>query len=161
MIIIVMGVSGSGKTTISRMLANQVGWPFYGGDTFHPEANVEKMTEGTALTDADRSPWLSALRALIEQLIRENENAVIACSALKQAYRDRLKQGDDAVRFVYLKGSRALILRRMEARAGHFMPPDLLDSQLAVLEEPRDALTVDITPPPETIVARIRDGLGV
>ena len=153
MILIVMGVAGSGKSTIGQLLARRLGWSFFDGDDFHPAANIEKMRRGQPLTDEDRSGWLSALAALIHEQARQNQSAVIACSALKQSYRDRLQTED--VRFVYLRGSLDVIETRMQQRAGHYMPPSLLASQFATLEEPQNALTVDVDQPPERIVAEI------
>jgi gluconokinase len=154
MIVIVMGVAGSGKSTIGQRLADRLGWPFYDGDDFHPPANVEKMRAGIPLTDEDRSGWLSALADVIAQQLRQDQSAVIACSALKQQYRARLS-ADDQVRFVYLRGSYALIEARLRERTGHYMPPDLLASQFAALEEPQSALIVDIDQLPEQIVTEI------
>ena len=154
MIVIVMGVAGSGKSTIGQLLADRVGWPFYDGDDFHPTANVEKMHAGIPLTDEDRSGWLSALVDLITEQLRQDQSAVIACSALKQQYRARLNV-DASVRFVYLRGSYDLIEARLRQRAGHYMPPDLLASQFAALEEPQEALTFDVSQPPELIVTEI------
>ena len=154
MIVIVMGVAGSGKSTIGQLLADRLGWPFYDGDDFHPAANVEKMRAGIPLSDEDRSGWLSALADLITEQLRQDQSAVIACSALKQQYRARLSV-DDQVRFVYLRGSYDLIAARLRARTGHYMPPDLLASQFAALEEPQDAGSIDIHQPPNQIVAEI------
>ena len=154
MIVIVMGVAGSGKSTIGQQLADRLGWPFNDGDDFHPPVNVEKMRAGIPLTDEDRSGWLSALANLITEQLRQNQSAVIACSALRQNYRDKLHV-DDNVRFVYLRGSYNLIEARLRQRTGHYMPPDLLVSQFATLEEPQDALTFDVSQPPEQIVAEI------
>jgi len=154
MIVIVMGVAGSGKSTIGQLLADRLGWPFYDGDDLHPAANVEKMRAGIPLTDEDRSGWLSALADVIAEHLRQNQSAVIACSALRQNYRDKLHV-DDNVRFVYLRGSYNLIEARLRQRTGHYMPPDLLVSQFATLEEPQDALTFDVSQPPEQIVAEI------
>lgn len=157
-----MGVSGAGKTTIGQLLASQLGWPFYDADDFHPPANVRAMRAGRPLTDADRAAWLDALRTWIAALVHGGTSAIIACSALKQSYRDRLipqgaRAGDD-VRFVYLKGTPELIRQRIAARTGHFMPVALLPSQFATLEEPQppSALIVDITPTPAEIVRDIR-----
>jgi gluconokinase len=158
-IIIVMGVSGSGKTTIGRLLADELRWPFYEGDDFHPSANIQKMTHGMALTDEDRSGWLDALSQLIRQLGGEGRSAVIACSALKQAYRDALVGKNTDVRCVYLKGSRDLIRERMERRHGHYMKADLLESQFDILEEPVQAVVVDITEPPGMIAHRVKRAL--
>ncbi len=161
-VLVVTGVSGAGKTTVGRKLAEALGWPFYEGDAFHPAENVEQMTDGDPLTDADRAPWLRALRDLIEDCLQKGESAVLACSALRKVYRDQLKQGDPHVRFIYLKGSRALLRERIGGRRGHFMPPGLLESQLAALEEPEeDALIVNIAPPPDEIVARICEKLEI
>jgi len=161
MVIILMGVSGSGKTTIGQRLAQALGWRFYDGDQFHPRANVAKMQQGMPLTDEDRWPWLQALRAHIETCIQQAVSAVLACSALKYVYRDYLLIHEAEVRLVYLKGDYDLIHERLAQRHGHFMPPDLLASQFVALEEPERAVVVDIRPPPEAIVALIRQQLGV
>jgi len=161
MIIILMGVSGSGKTTIGERLAQALGWPFYDGDQFHPPANVAKMQQGIPLTDEDRWPWLHALQAHIETYIHQGVSAVLACSALKQAYREHLVIDEAEVKLVYLKGDYDLIRERLAQRQGHFMPPELLASQFAALEEPEQGVVVDIVHPPETIVALIREQLGV
>ncbi len=153
-ILIVMGVAGCGKSTIGRQLADRLGWPFYDGDDFHPAANVDKMRRGQPLTDEDRSGWLSALADLIRDHVRRNQAAVVACSALKQAYREQL-QVDARVRFVYLRGDRDLIETRLRQRTGHYMPTSLLASQFAILEEPADALTIDIGQSSEQIIAEI------
>jgi gluconokinase len=154
MVIILMGVSGSGKTTIGRLLAQDLVWPFYDGDDFHPQANINKMRRGIPLTDDDRDAWLTVLRQWIDTLIDTRRSAVLACSALKQTYRDRLQRPE--VHFVYLKGDRALIRQRLLARQGHFMPADLLASQFATLEEPQGVPVIDIAQAPETIVAVIK-----
>ena len=161
MIIILMGVSGSGKTTIGAQLAQALGWPFYDGDQFHPPANIAKMQRGMPLTDADRWPWLHALRAHIETCIQQGGSAVLACSALKQAYREYLVIDETEVKLVYLKGDYDRIHERLAQRHGHFMPPGLLASQFAALEEPEQGVVVDIGHPPETIVTLIRAHLGV
>ncbi|MBM4256385.1 MAG: gluconokinase [Deltaproteobacteria bacterium] len=155
MIIILMGVSGSGKTTIGQHLAQSLGWTFYDGDDFHPQTNIDKMQQGIPLTDDDRDSWLSALQQLIARLLQNDRSAVLACSALKQIYRSRLQQHPKQVRFVYLKGDYALIRQRLMARQGHFMRADLLGSQFAALEEPHEVLTVDISQSPESIVTVI------
>ena len=160
MIVILMGVAGSGKTTVGRRLAAELGWPFHDGDDSHPPANADKMRAGVPLTDADRDAWLAALAQQIGELDRADRSAVLACSALKQAYRDRLAAAGRGVRFVYLRGTAALLAQRLAARGGHFMPPSLLQSQLDTLEEPADAITVDIDAPPESIVAMIRERLA-
>lgn len=161
MIVVLMGVSGSGKTTIGRMLAGAVGWPFHDGDTFHSPENIAKMREGQPLTDEDREGWLNALAGLAAQLNEAGQPAVIACSALKQAYRKRLGDTGDLVRFVYLKGSYELIRTRLESRREHFFEPGLLDSQFDALEEPTGVLTVDIQKPPEAIIRQIRETLDI
>lgn len=160
MIVIVMGVSGSGKTTVGRRLAESLGWPFHEGDDLHPPANVEKMAAGLPLTDDDRLPWLRELRRLIESHLAAGESAVIACSALKESYREILAGDAEGVCFVHLTGSRELLRRRLEQRQGHFMKPAMLDSQLAALEPPAGAVTVDVGASPEAIVGVIRGRLA-
>jgi gluconokinase len=160
MIVILMGVAGTGKTTIGRLLGADLGWAFLDADDFHPPANVEKMRRGLPLTDADRELWLESLRqALLEKLAR-GESTVLACSALKEAYRARLRV-DASVRFVHLKADPEVIRRRLEERRGHFFAPDLLASQLETLEESKDALAVDVAAAPETIVRIIEQALGL
>lgn len=162
MTIIVMGVSGSGKTTIGTALARDLGWRFVEGDDRHPAANVEKMSRGEALTDANRAPWLDAIRAEIVKTRAAGESLVIACSALKQRYRDRLTAREEDVVFVYLRVPPQVLQRRLAARTGHFAGPKLLASQLATLEEPRtEAIVVDGDQPPERIVAAIRAALRI
>jgi gluconokinase len=153
MFLIVMGVSGSGKSTIGNLLAERLGWPFYDGDDFHPAANVAKMSQGIPLDDTDRAGWLAALADLICNSLHENKPGVLACSALKQRYRDQLCVDPAQVKFIYLKGNYELIQSRMLARPGHYMKPGMLDSQFAVLEEPVDAITVSIDQPEAQIVA--------
>ena len=155
-----MGVTGSGKTTVGTVLAQQLGWEFADADDFHPPANVAKMKAGIPLDDADRAPWLASLRQAIEQWIAKRENVVLACSALKKNYRDELAV-DREVRFVYLKGSYDLIYQRLKQRHGHFASEKILAGQFADLQEPDDALTVEIDQPVEDIVAEIRRGLGL
>src|SRR5437764_6489237 len=161
--LIIMGVSGSGKTTIAAVLAQELGWRFEDGDWFHPKANVDKMEKGTPLTDADRLPWLEAIANWIDDLRAKGGYGVVACSALKRRYRDILaRAGHDSVRFVYLKGDQALIAKRITARHGHFMPPTLLESQFAALEEPapdEHPITVSVAGTPSEIVADILAGL--
>lgn len=161
MILILMGVAGSGKTTIGQLLAQELRWPFYDGDDFHPSANIDKMSRGVALTDEDRVAWLASLRQLIERLLSEHQSAIVACSALKQSYRRDLKGEDDEVQFVYLKGDRDLMRQRLEQRSGHFMKANLLTSQFETLEEPRGVLTVDAARTPQAIVSFIRGSLNL
>jgi gluconokinase len=161
MVIVVMGVAGSGKTTVGRALAAALGWAFRDADDFHPPANVEKMSRGVPLTDDDREPWLAAIRAYIEAALARREAAVVTCSALKERYRRVLVPDPARVKLVHLAGDFALIAERMRARQGHFMKPAMLASQFEDLEPPRDALTVDIAQPPEALVAQIRSALGL
>jgi len=160
MIVIVMGVVGAGKTTVGQMLARQQGWDFADADDFHSRENVEKIRNGVPLTDADRQPWLESLRTQILQWITQRRSAVLACSALKRKYRDELQVGPD-VRFVYLQGTAKQIAERLHARKGHFANEQILVSQFADLEEPKDAITVSISRAPEEIVAEVRQKLGV
>ncbi len=142
---IVMGVSGSGKSSIGRALAEQLGWDFYDADDFHPPANVAKMAQGIPLDDADRTPWLAALHQLIVSSLQADRPSVLACSALKERYRQQLVGDSEAIRIVYLKGSYDLIWSRMQKRTDHFMKPHMLQSQFDTLEEPLDAITIDIS----------------
>lgn len=155
-----MGVTGAGKTTIGRALATSLGWEFHDGDDLHSEANKRKMHRGIALDDADRAPWLSALRKLIEAMLAEGRNGVVACSALKQSYRDELIVDPNSVKLVYLKVSQQVVAERLRNRSGHFMNPALLESQFDTLEEPADAIVVDASMAPEAIVNAIRARLG-
>jgi len=166
MIIVVMGVSGCGKSTVAEALARRTGGEFIDADSYHPKANVEKMSHGIPLTDEDRAGWLDVLSSLLRQRSGADRPVVLACSALKESYRQRLRVSSD-VRFVHLKGSYEVLLARMQARSNHFMRPELLKSQFATLEEPVDALTFDVSLPVDTIVDRIvetlaatPDGLG-
>jgi gluconokinase len=150
-----MGVSGSGKSTIADHLAERIGWTFEDGDKFHPASNVAKMHAGHPLTDEDRWPWLRAIAAEIDRVCKAGERVVIACSALKRAYRDILVHGRRDVRIVFLDGSQQLIASRLAKRTGHFMPPDLLPSQFKTLERPtadENPVTVSIAPSVEAIV---------
>ncbi len=158
MVIILMGVSGAGKTTVGRLLASALGAEFIEGDQFHPPANIEKMRRNVALDDGDRRPWLAALAREIGRWSADGRHVVLACSALKRRYRDVLRQGRPEVRLIHLAGSEAMIRARLAQRTGHYMPASLLASQLAALEAParaEGALTVDIADPPDRIVAAI------
>lgn len=157
MIIVIMGVSGSGKTTIGSLLAKELNWKFYDADDFHSISNKEKMSKGIALTDEDRASWLSTLQNLIQT---EKGAFVLACSALKDSYRSLLKINEQ-VQFIYLKGSFEQIEQRLSKRKNHYMPVKLLESQFDALEEPKDVLTIDISNTPETIIQIIRKGLNL
>jgi len=163
-VIVVMGVSGSGKSTVASMLANRLHWTYEDGDWFHPESNVEKMHHGEPLTDQDRLPWLRAIAAWIDNTRQAGNHGIVACSALKRAYRDILVGARRDVRLVFLKGDRELIGRRIAARDDHFMPATLLDSQFAALEEPaadEHPIVVSIEPHPREIVDNIVEKLGI
>lgn len=160
-VVLLMGVSGSGKTTIGLKLAEELGWDFRDADEFHPPANVAKMAAGTPLTDADRAPWLAAIRAHVERMLARGENAIVTCSALKERYRSAAIPDPARVKLVHLSGDYALILERMSRREGHFMKADMLKSQVETLEPPAHAVTIDIAQPPEAIVAEIRRALGL
>lgn len=160
-VVLLMGVAGSGKTTVGRQLAADLGWRFDDADGFHPAANVAKMSAGQPLTDADRAPWLAAIRRHIDACLARGESAVVTCSALKAAYRAVLLAGAPAVRLVHLHGTPEQLWARISARQDHFMKPAMLASQLAALEPPADALTVDISPAPAEIAARIRRELSL
>ncbi len=154
---VIMGVSGSGKTTVGRALAQKLGLPFYDGDDFHPVENVQKMASGIPLTDEDRVPWLARLHEVLADHLRRGDGVVVACSALKRKYREQLGAGLTDVRFVHLRGSFALIWERMTARADHYMKADMLRSQFDALEAPVDheTLVFEVDEPPEIIVDRI------
>jgi carbohydrate kinase (thermoresistant glucokinase family) len=157
MILIVMGVSGSGKTTVGRLAAERLEWRFLEADDYHPPENVQKMARGEPLDDADRLPWLHALAAELDEARRRGESVVLACSALKRAYRRILGVGRDDVAIVHLAGEREVILERMARRRGHYMPPDLLDSQFEALEPPEGderALALDVRDPPERLASQ-------
>lgn len=158
--LILMGVSGSGKTTIGELLAERVSMPFFDGDLFHPVSNIEKMRHGVPLTDADREPWLLSIAKIASQSLSQS-GAIIACSALKQKYRILLRDNNRNIFFIHLKGSQKLILERMMSRKDHYMPPELLQSQFDTLEEPADALTVSIELPPGEIVDFILTNLPI
>lgn len=160
MIVVVMGVTGCGKSTVGAALGERLGWPFLDADDFHPPANVEKMRAGAPLVDEDRWPWLDRLARELASIERAGGHAVLACSALRNAYRDRLAVAGD-VRFVHLAGSQALIGERLAQRSHRYMPASLLASQFATLEAPTDAVAVDIDAPVETLVDRIVAALGV
>ena len=163
-VIVMMGVSGSGKSTIAAMLAHRLGWTYEDGDWFHPKSNVEKMHHGEPLTDEDRWPWLKAIAAWIDATRKTGGHGVVACSALKRAYRDILIDGRPDVRLVFLKGDQELIARRIAARDDHFMPASLLDSQFKTLEEPaadEHPIAVSIAPHPREIVDNIVKKLGI
>ena len=160
MIVLLMGVAGSGKTTVGQLLSRELGWAFADADDFHPAANVEKMSRGIPLTDEDRAPWLDALRQLMVGWISEEKNGVLACSALKQSYRDRLAVGPE-LKIVYLKGSPALMRERVVSRHGHYMKAGMLESQFRALEEPKDAITVDVSASAAKVAAEVRKRLGL
>lgn len=160
MVIVMMGVAGAGKSTVGARLAAVLGWPFLDADALHPPPNVEKIRRGIPLTDADRDPWLAHVRKRIEHYVRAGQSAVVACSALRREYRERLRV-DPAVRFVFLKGDHTLLRDRLNRRVGHFFKAPLLASQLASLEEPVDAVTIDAALPVDEIVRRIHGALDI
>ena len=163
-VVVLMGVSSSGKTTTGKRLAKLLGWPFRDADSFHPPANIEKMRRGIALDDNDRWPWLDAIAQWIDQQLSKGECGVVSCSALKRSYRQRLTRERTDVRLVYLKGEFELIRTRMERRRGHFMPLSLLKNQFDVLEEPlpeENAVIVSIALPPQRVAERIIAALGL
>ena len=161
MILVLMGVSGSGKSTVGKLLARQLGWPFYEGDDFHSPANIEKMARGVPLDDVDREPWIRSLRKLIRTLVSQSRHAVLACSVLKGRYRQALLEEPGDLRFIYLKGDVDLIAKRLKERKNHFMNASLLKSQFDTLEEPAGAMVVDIRQEPMAIVSRIIDELAM
>lgn len=161
MVLIIMGVTGAGKTTVGQLLANELGWRFHEADDFHPPENKAKMHAGIPLTDEDRWPWLRALRVAIEQALADGAGAVVTCSALKQAYREALAGGLEGVHFIHLTGDQAVLAARLSGRRGHFMNPALLDSQIATLEPPGDALEVDVALTPREQVQAIREAFGI
>ncbi|MBZ4330772.1 MULTISPECIES: gluconokinase [unclassified Corallococcus] len=161
MVVIVMGVSGTGKSTVGRALADRLGWTFVDADDLHSVENRRKMAAGTALTDVDRQPWLELLRARMEKALEADEDLVLAFSGLKALYRARLTVDATRERWVYLHAPASVIRERLQRREGHFMPASLLQSQLETLEAPGDAFTVDVTPPPEDVVQHVLDGLAL
>jgi len=161
MVLILIGPMGCGKTTIGKKLAEKLGWSFYDGDDFHPRENVEKMRAGLPLTDEDRKTWLENLHGYIQRWLMEGRNAILACSALKQAYREALGVDQDTVKTVYLKGSYELLRKRIEDRKHPYMNKDLLRSQIEAMEEPKGGLTVDISQTPEITVETIIKRLGL
>jgi len=161
--IVVMGVSGAGKSTIAQLLSERLGRPMIEGDSLHPQSNVEKMSRGTPLTDEDRLPWLKLIAARIDEARQGRRGVIVTCSALKRAYREILADGHDDVGFVYLRGAKDLIAGRLAARTDHFMPPGLLDSQFAALQEPgadEPTIAMAIDAPPAEIVDRIVAAFG-
>lgn len=159
--IIVMGVSGCGKTSVGNGLSDALGWPFYDGDNFHPQANIDKMAQGFPLNDDDRQPWLERLHTLIVENLDDDRSLIVACSALKAKYRQTLRGNREAVKFVHLSGSFELIYSRMQQRSGHYMKAEMLRSQFADLELPRNALTVSIDQPVGAIVTEIIENLNL
>jgi len=161
-IVIIFGVSGAGKTTVGKLFARELGWRFVEADDFHPAANIEKMRSGQPLTDEDRWPWLDCLRKQIERSLSAGENAVLACSALKRIYRDRLRSSDE-VKFVFLRGDYALVEKQLRSRHGHFMDANLLQSQFDDLEEPQpdeNVLAIELGRTPGKIVEKIKTKLN-
>jgi gluconokinase len=166
-VILVMGIEGTGKTTVGKLLAERLHWEFADADDFHSAANKQKMKQGIALTDQDRAPWLAAIRTQIWRWIVDKKNGVITCSALKQSYRDELlfppagvNGTADQIKTVYLHGTYALIAERLHQRQGHFAGEALLASQFATLQEPRDAISIDVSQTPEQIVDEVLRGLN-
>ena len=161
MVVVIWGVAGVGKTTIGQLLARELGWKFSEADDFHPQANIDKMRSGIPLIDEDRQPWLEELRDAIKQALAANEDMILACSVLKKKYRDRLKVSDQ-VRFVFLRGDRKRIRKQLRQRRGHFMNPNLLESQFADLEEPmpaEDVLALEVGGGPRELVKQIKSSL--
>lgn len=161
MIILLMGVAGSGKTTVGRLLAAELGWPYHEADDFHSAANKAKMGRGEPLDDADRAPWLAAIRAAMDECRAAGRSAVFSCSALKESYRSVLLEGDAGVSLVCLAGERELLLARLQQRPGHYMKSAMLESQLAILEPPAGALTLDVRQTPAELATAIRRHCGL
>ena len=162
-LLVVMGVSGAGKTTVGELIARRLGWPFADGDDLQPRANIDKMRSGVPLTDADRAPWLEAIGAWMDARIKAGQPGVVACSALKRAYRDTLRSGRPQARIVYLRGSEVEIARRLARRTGHFWPPQLLATQFADLEPPdadEHAIVVDIRGTPAAVAKAVIERLS-
>ena len=155
-----MGVSGTGKSTIGKLLSDRTGWAFYDADDFHPQANIDKMNRGIPLTDSDRLPWLAELQQLIRNTLNSQHHAILACSALKSKYRQILSHNHSEVVFIYLRGDYDCIQTRIYQRTGHFMNPDLLQSQFDTLEEPQDAVIIDVSCSPKMIVEQILERIG-
>lgn len=150
-----MGVAGSGKTTVGKALAEKLGWDFFDADNFHPPENIAKMAAGIPLTDSDRTPWLAALSDLLFATLKAERHPLLACSALKESYRAQLLEGKVGIEVIYLKGNYDLLWSRLAARQGHFMKPEMLKSQFVTLEEPKDALTLDVSMPLEEMLALV------
>ena len=159
--LIVMGVSGCGKTSVGKALADSLGWDYYDADDFHPPENVAKMANGTPLNDSDRAPWLASMHELISSSLKADHSGVLACSALKERYRQQLLKDNEGVQIIYLKGTYDLIWSRMEKRTDHYMKPHMLQSQFEALEEPSNALTMDISSSVEEIVREIIPDLSL
>lgn len=152
---LIMGVSGSGKTTVGKALAQKLGWDFFDADDFHPAENITKMASGIPLSESDRAPWLASLHNLLSSILKSNRHPVLACSALKEEYRAELLDGMDGIEIIYLKGNYDLILSRMSARENHYMRPEMLRSQFATLEEPKNALVLDVSASVEELIDKI------
>ncbi|MCU1550063.1 MAG: carbohydrate kinase [Glaciihabitans sp.] len=162
LVLVLMGVSGCGKSTVAALLAGELNWPFEEGDSLHPQANVEKMAAGHALDDNDRWPWLEKVAEWVEERLDEGSHGIITCSALKRSYRDIINRRGRGIEFVYLAGSKEVIAARLATRHGHFMPPSLLDSQFATLEEPTDdepSIRIEVGPPAPVVADEIVESL--
>jgi gluconokinase len=159
-VIVIMGVTGSGKTTIGHALAAELGWLFLDGDDYHPPENIARMAAGIPLTDSDREPWLKSLNHMLREQSLSGSSLVLACSALKRDYRRQLADGVDSLIFIYLKLDVSMVSERLSDRQGHFMPPELLASQFDILEEPQDAVVIDASSDARAIVREILDRLN-